>query len=92
MNKIVQFFGDARYTRRRWQLFIGALVLTVLADLLVAFIATPHGAQDHAEFFWQQLPAWSAPFGFISCLLIVFVSKFLGHRGGLMREEDYYDD
>jgi hypothetical protein len=24
-------------------------------------------------------------------VLLIFVSKFLGHQGGLMRREDYYD-
>ena len=37
------------------------------------------------------LPGWSAVYGFGSCVLLIFVSKFLGHQGGLMRREDYYD-
>jgi hypothetical protein len=40
---------------------------------------------------WDRLPGWSAIYGFGSCVLLIFVSKFLGHRGGLMRRVDYYD-
>jgi hypothetical protein len=80
----MRFIGDPTYTRRRWQLFIAALVLTVAADLLVT--------KGPAAFFWQHLPGWNALFGLVSCLLIIFISKFLGYRCGLMREEDYYDE
>jgi hypothetical protein len=47
--------------------------------------------RQHAEYLWDRLPGWSAVFGFGSCALLIFVSKFLGHQGGLMRREDYYD-
>ena len=32
----------------------------------------------------------AAVFGFVACVIIVIVSKFLGHRW-LQRREDYYD-
>ncbi len=83
IKKMALFFGNPLYARRRWQLFIALLLLTVIADFLVT--------REHGEFFWEAWPGWSAFFGFISCLLIVFVSKFLGHRGKLMQREDYYD-
>lgn len=77
------FIGGAEYTRRRWQIFIGILVVTAIFDLFVT--------SDHAVFFWEGLPGWNAGYGFISCVLIIFVSKFLGHTGGLMQKEDYYN-
>ncbi len=88
IDKIVRFIGEPIYAGRRWRIFIGLLVLTVAADFFIA--------REHTEYFWQSLPGWSAFFGFISCTLIIFVSKFLGHGwgsgGGLMKREDYYDD
>ena len=59
------------------------LILIVLADFVVP--------REHAEYLWERLPGWSAAYGFVSCVLLIFVSKFLGHRAGLMRREDYYD-
>ncbi len=83
IKKLVNFFGDSQYRNRRRQLFIAALIITVVADFLVV--------RDHVETFWQGIPGWGAFFGFIACFLIIFVSKFLGHRCKLMRREDHYD-
>ncbi|WP_248446699.1 hypothetical protein [Sinorhizobium meliloti] len=83
IKPVVDFFGDAQYARLRRRLFYLVLVLIVAADFLVP--------RDHAEYLWERLPGWSAEYGFGSCVLLIFVSKFLGHRAGLMRREDYYD-
>jgi hypothetical protein len=83
IRRIVAFFGEERYAARRRRLFYLLLVLVVAADFLVR--------RDHAEYPWERIPGWSAAYGFVSCVLLIFVSKFLGHRCGLMRREDYYD-
>ena len=83
IKRIVYFFGDAKHAKQRRQLFYLVLVLIVIADFLVP--------REHAEYPWDRLPGWSAVYGFLSCVLLIFVSKFLGHRAGLMRREDYYD-
>jgi hypothetical protein len=83
IKSIVNFFGDEVYAIRRRRLFYLVLVLIVAADFLVS--------RQHAEYLWDRLPGWSAVYGFGSCVLLIFVSKFLGHRAGLMRREDYYD-
>ncbi|MDP9810831.1 hypothetical protein J2W42_003694 [Rhizobium tibeticum] len=83
IKRVVDFFGDEVYASQRRRLFYLALVLIVVADFLVP--------REHAEYLWDQLPGWSALYGFLSCVLLIFVSKFLGHQGGLMRREDYYD-
>ncbi|MCA1404368.1 hypothetical protein I6F26_16900 [Ensifer sp. IC3342] len=81
--RIVDFFGDEAHAIRRRRLFYLVLVLIVVADFLVP--------REHAEYLWERLPGWSAVYGFASCVILIFVSKFLGHQGGLMRREDYYD-
>jgi hypothetical protein len=83
IKRVVDFFGDANYANQRRRLFYLVLVLVVSADFLVH--------REHAEYLWERLPGWSAAYGFGSCVLLIFVSKFLGHQGGLMRREDYYD-
>lgn len=83
ITRLVRFFGDGQYKHRRWGLLIRLLVVIVIADVLVA--------RPHAEYFWEGIPGWSAAFGFASCVAIIFVSKFIGHSGGIMRDEDYYD-
>jgi predicted tellurium resistance membrane protein TerC len=59
------------------------LALTVVLDLFIP--------RDYVHFFWDDIPGFSAVYGFISCILIIIVSKTLGHYW-LSRPEDYYDD
>lgn len=81
--RVVEFFGDERHALQRRRLFYLVLILSVIADFLVS--------REHAEYVWERLPGWPALYGFGSCVVLIFVSKFLGHRCGLMRREDYYD-
>jgi hypothetical protein len=83
IKSAVDFFGDEKCANQRRRLFHLVLVLVVIADFLVD--------REHAEYVWDRVPGWSAIYGFVSCVLLIFVAKFLGHQGGLMRREDYYD-
>ena len=73
--------GIRASARARW-LFYGVLGLTGALDVWVP--------REHAVFGWEGMWGFSAGYGFISCVLIILVSKGLGHAG-LMRREDYYD-
>lgn len=81
--KLVNFFGDKKYRILRWRLLLVVLGIIVVADFLVT--------RHHSENFWDAIPGWGAIFGFVSCTVIIFVSKFIGHKGGIMKDEDYYD-
>ena len=83
IKRIVEFFGDRKYANSRRRLFYLVLALIVIADFLVP--------RTHGEYFWELLPGWAALYGLGSCVALILVSKFLGHQGGLMRDEDYYD-
>ena len=87
-QKLTEFIDSPDYSRRRWQWFIAVLMTTVAFDLLVEFLVD----KEHAVFAWEQLPGWTALFGFLFCLLIIFVVRFLGYFCGLKQGEDYYDD
>jgi uncharacterized membrane protein YdcZ (DUF606 family) len=63
---------------------VGLILILVLA---LGLIVQP---QQDAH-FWEKLPIYEAAFGFLGCLLIIFVSKALG-RLFLQKREDYYDD
>jgi len=87
-QKIADYIAAPEYNRLRWKLFILVLMITLAIDLLVS---KEHSASLD-QWPWEQWPGWNALFGFLSCLLIIFVAKFLGHYCGLMRSEDYYED
>jgi hypothetical protein len=62
------------------------VVLALLIFHYAVFVdkSSAHTKMEHLFFFW-------AAFGFIACVLIIFVSKWYGHLG-IMTREDYYDD
>ncbi len=61
----------------------GLLALVVL-DWLFVDKGDAHTGPEHYVAFW-------ALFGFVSCVAIIFLSKWYGHLGILTRE-DYYDE
>ncbi|MDZ7640563.1 MAG: hypothetical protein U5J62_00810 [Desulfurivibrio sp.] len=73
--------------RRRLKLVIrlgyGVLALLVLLDALVL-------DKSHAHTAAEKLPGFWAIFGFVSCVLIIVISKWYGHLG-IMAREDYYE-
>jgi hypothetical protein len=69
---------------KRW-LYI-ALIAIALAEILAPHVLP----QDHAHFWFEDLPAWGSGYGLLSCVLIIKVSKVLG-KLWLMRPENYYD-
>lgn len=62
-------------------LFYISLVVLLLLDFVV---------DKHPHYAWEELPGSYAVYGFISCALIVAVSKILG-KVWLQRKEEYYD-
>ena len=76
------------YLRARMKTVIrlSYVVLALLIFHYAVFVdkSSAHTKMEHLFFFW-------AAFGFIACVLIIFVSKWYGHLG-IMTREDYYDD
>ena len=64
---------------------IAYLILVLL--IVVDFVIPRH----EIHFFGDKIPGFWSLFGFIACVLIVIVSKWIGHMG-LMKNENYYDE
>ena len=62
-----------------------------LGVVLIAEIVLPLIFHGEHHFGFESFPAFGAIYGFISCALIIVVSKFIG-KVWLMRPEDHYDD
>ncbi len=81
------FRGDNHWLTRPatikllWRISSIALVLLVLTDLAV---------EKHAHFGIDELPGFSAWFGFAACVVLVLTSKAIGVL--LKRPDTYYDD
>jgi hypothetical protein len=63
----------------------GWLILSILAGIFV-HLYIPH----EVHFFWEKLPVFSALYGFIGCIIIIIISKAIGHIW-LQKEENYYE-
>lgn len=79
--KFIDFFRDRLKLVVR--LSYVALALLVLWDWLFVDKHHAHTSPEHWMGFW-------ALYGFIACVLIIFISKWYGHLG-IMTREDYYD-
>ncbi|WP_440997676.1 hypothetical protein [Arhodomonas sp. SL1] len=63
-------------------------ILVVMALLVVAdLFKEPH----YERFPWDGIGGFAALYGFVSCVLIIVVSKALGYAF-LYRKEDYYGE
>lgn len=60
----------------------GVLVLLVVVDIFIP--------RHEIHFFGDKIPGFWSLFGLIACILIIVLSKWIGHHG-LMKDEDYYD-
>jgi hypothetical protein len=84
IKKFVLYVGNPDNSGTLKKLSYIALVLVFVSDFFVH--------RGHAIYIWDKIPGWGAFYGFVSCVVIILVSKFLGHQGGIMHDEDYYDD
>ena len=81
---LIEFFR--RNLKTTIRVGLAVLALVALADVIPVLVDKHHAHTkvEHLPFFWSA-------FGFVACVLIVFVSKWFGHAG-VMTREDYYDN
>ncbi len=70
---------------KKWH-WVALGVLTVISLILeFTFLA------DYDSHWWNSIPAFYAIWGFLSCIVIIYVSKWLG-KLFIFRKENYYDN
>jgi hypothetical protein len=72
--------------RRLKRLFYAGLAALAVTEAVAPFLLYP----DHGHFAFEDLPAWGSLYGFISCVVIIVVSKLLG-KLWLSRPETNHD-
>ena len=70
---------------KRW--FYAGLAVVALVEIVLPRLFR----SGESYFSFEEFPAWGSLYGFVSCVLIIVVSKLLG-KLWLTRREDYYDD
>jgi hypothetical protein len=66
-------------------ILLGCLFLSVIAAIWVRLYLHPE-----VHFSWEGLPVFSAAYGFVGCIVIILVSRAIGHLW-LLKDEDYYE-
>jgi len=69
-------------TKAAKRIAYGALIILIVVDFIIP--------RHEILFFGDIVPGFWSLFGFIACVLIIIVSKWIGHMG-LMKDENYYD-
>jgi hypothetical protein len=77
-----RFFEDPDLKKKFTRVFYPFLGLLVILDLLVH--------KEHVTFLWDRIPGFWSVYGFIATVVMIVVSKAIGHAW-LMKSEDYYD-
>jgi uncharacterized membrane protein len=80
IGKFLEFLVSKTRTLR-WIMF-AILALLVILDVIIP--------AKYERFPWDGIGGFGALYGFVSCVVIIVVSKALGYAL-LYRSEDYYD-
>ena len=60
-----------------------ALILIIVTDFFIP--------RHEIHFIGDQIPGFWSLFGFVACILIILISKWIGHLG-IMQDENYYNE
>ncbi|MCP3677187.1 MAG: hypothetical protein GY721_06255 [Deltaproteobacteria bacterium] len=74
-------FDKPKNVKRLLRALFVSLVLLLVIDLFV---------HKHPHFPWEEWPGFYAIFGFVACVLLVLVAKYV-LRPLVKRREEYYD-
>lgn len=81
MDKIVEYFERPEVGKAVRYIFYASLVLLLISEFFI---------EKHPYFHWAAFPTFFAAYGFLSCAVIIAVSKLIG-KFWLQKGEDYYD-
>lgn len=80
MKKELKIFDNPKNVKILLRIFYASLVVLLIADFFI---------HKHAEFPWEDAPNFFAAYGFVSCVLLIFIAKIL--RLFIKKDEKYYD-
>ena len=64
------------------RILVGVCTISVVADFFY---------HKHGNFAWESSFGFFSVYGFVACVILVIVAKYV-LRPMVMRDEDYYDD
>lgn len=80
MKNELKIFDKPENVKRFLCFFYATLVVLLVVDFFI---------HKHAEFPWESAPEFFAVYGFVSCVLLIFIAKLL--RIFIKRDENHYE-
>lgn len=80
MKKELKIFDKPENVKRFLGFFYASLVVLLIVDFFI---------HKHTEFPWEGAPEFFAVYGFVSCVLLIFIAKLL--RIFIKRDENHYE-
>ncbi len=77
--KIIELFRRKIMTRIAY----AVLILILVIDFFIP--------RHEIHFFGDGIPGFWSLFGFVACILIILISKWIGYLG-IMQDEKYYNE
>ena len=77
--KIIEIFRTKTMKRTSY----AVLILIILIDYFIP--------RHEIHFFGDRIPGFWSLFGFVACILIILISKWIGHLG-IVQDENYYNE
>ena len=74
-------FDNPKNIRRLLVVLFSSIILLLVPDLFI---------HKHTYFSFEEWPEFHAIFGFVACVFLVLIAKYI-LRPLIMRKEDYYD-
>ena len=83
-------FDNPANVKKLLKYFFSIVVILLIIDGLYLFLAKTDVIHPHMIYKWEGYFGFYAIYGFVACVILVLVSKYI-LRPLVKREEDYYD-
>jgi hypothetical protein len=81
---VILFFGAKEPPHKHEK-----LIMAIYGVSLITIVVAGLSLELHNVFYWQNLPAFFAIYGFVAFVFLIYTAK--GLRPLLQRKEDYYE-
>ena len=83
-------FDNPKNVKRLLRVFFSSVVILLIVDAIYLYLSKTHVIHAHMEYKWEGYFGFYAIYGFVACVILVLVSKYI-LRPLVKRKEDYYD-
>jgi len=84
-------FDNPENVKKLLRFFFSSVVALLVIDIVYMVLSEQHIIHRHVEYEWEKYWSFYSIYGFVACVLLVLVSKYI-LRPLMKRKENYYDN